>query len=242
MWERGPTRAWCACECLGKAEGWMGLRSPERKWGQSWPAPVCPSPFLSGGPEMEHAHVLEAWGSGTRLVNFRGLPSAGDHQRQKLIQLCSLGRVKRSSSWVQNSGPRSPGVWAFQDLKLWLTPHFLGGHHNPAVVLKPGSRRPLSSAGLGRRGASLERVNSSGAPKAAYWRGLFLGFLLLKLKLCFNYIFLLAHGAFCILSKHPCQSFILVSLWVLLNPLHSQPYHLQWLGIILGIFSFLLDL
>ena len=40
---------------------------------------------------------------GTWLVNFRGLPFTGDHQRKN--QLHSLGRVKRNSSWVQSSGP-----------------------------------------------------------------------------------------------------------------------------------------
>lgn len=48
---------------LGKLKRRMGLRSPEKGW-QSCPPPVCLSPFLSGGPEMEQAHVLEARGSG----------------------------------------------------------------------------------------------------------------------------------------------------------------------------------
>ena len=73
-------------------------------------------------------------------------------------------------------------------------------------------------------------LTAAGPAKLATEGACFLGFLLLKLKLCFNYIFLFfAHSGFCILCKHPCQSFILVRLWVLLNPLHSQPYHL-WFG------------
>ena len=211
---------------LGKLKR-LGLRPPERKWWQSCPSvPFSIPVWWSRDGAGSRAEGLGL--RGTRLVNFRGLPFTGDHQRK--TQLRSLGRAKRNSSWVQSSGPAPswgtglPRPGAVTDLTL------------PGWPWQPSSgpeARIQEASVLGRpwkERSVRERVNSSGARKAGYWRGLFLGFLLLKLKLCFNYIFLFfAHSGFCILCKHPCQSFILVRLWVLLNPLHSQPYHL-WFG------------